>query len=396
MPKVILGVAGGVAAYKAISLARLIQDEGYELTIIPTSSALNFVGKPTWEAISGKPIHANVFEETHRIAHVAEARSADLIVVAPATADLLQRAVAGAANDMLTATLLSTTAKVMFFPAMHSEMWEHQATKSNVEALKSRGSFVITPASGSLARGDQGIGRLPEPEQILGLINSFFAKSTIPKDFENQKVLVSLGGTTEAVDPVRVITNRSTGQMGSAICRALTLRGAQVTAVIANASATILHDAQIHKVDTAAQMNEKMLELQSSHSIIIMAAAVSDFSITQKSEKIASGSKLSLELEPTEDVLMNLVSNKSAKQFIVGFAAQTKDVLASAAAKLNRKKCDLLVANLVSESAGFGPINTEIHLISESSESKSSGEITKDQAAHLILDEITRLRQLSH
>lgn len=396
MPKIVLGVAGGVAAYKAVSLARLIQDQGYDLTIIPTSSALNFVGKATWEAISGKPIYANVFEETYRVAHVAEARSADLIVVAPATADLLQRAVAGAANDMLTATLLSTTAKVMFFPAMHSEMWLHEATKSNVETLKSRGSIVISPASGLLARGDQGIGRLPEPEQILGLINSFFAKSSLSLDFKDEKVLVSLGGTTEPIDPVRVITNRSTGQMGAAICRALSLRGAKVTAVIANATAVLPHDIEAHSVATAAELNHKMLELQSEQNVIIMAAAVSDYSITPSGDKITSGLELTLNLEPTQDVLLNLVANKPAKQFIVGFAAQTKDVLSSAVTKLNRKKCDLIVANLVSENSGFGQLSTEIHLVTKAGETISSGEVTKDQAAHLILDEINRLRQLSH
>jgi phosphopantothenoylcysteine decarboxylase / phosphopantothenate---cysteine ligase len=396
MPKIILGVSGGVSAYKSILLARLLQDAGYDLKIIPTPSALNFIGKATWEAISGNPVNAEVFEETHRIAHVADARSADLIIVAPATADLLQRAVAGAANDMLTATLLSTTAKVMFFPAMHSEMWEHPATKTNVDLLRSRGCIVVDPATGSLARGDEGVGRLPEPSQILGLVNSFFANPNFKTDFANQNVLVSLGGTAEAIDPVRVITNRSTGEMGAAICRAFQLRGAKVTAVIGNASAVIGHNIDVHPVVTASELERAMLQLQPDHSVIVMTAAVSDFTVNASALKMSSGSKQTLNLEPTNDVLTSLVSNKQTGQTIVGFAAQTEDVLLAAKAKIARKGCDLLVANLVSATQGFGKGPTEIHLITSSGESKSSGLIDKDQAAHLILDAITEIQDRNH
>jgi len=396
MPKVVLGVSGGVSAYKSILLARLLQEAGYDLKVIPTPSALNFVGKATWEAISGKPVHAEVFEETHRIAHVADARSADLIVIAPATADLLQRAVAGAANDMLTATLLSTSAKVMFFPAMHSEMWEHPATKSNVELLRSRGNIVIDPAVGSLARGDEGVGRLPEPAQILALVNSYFANPNFKTDFANQQVLVSLGGTAEPIDPVRVITNRSTGEMGAAICRAFQLRGAEITAVVANASAVIPHNLNLHSVNTASELEQKMIQLQADHSIIVMAAAVSDYTVDASDKKIASGMDLALNLQPTTDILAALVSRKPKGQTIVGFAAQTEDVLAAGKAKIARKGCDLLVANLVSATQGFGEGLTEIHLITNSGESRSSGFITKDHAAHVILDAITEIRTRSH
>ncbi len=389
MPKIVLGVAGGVAAYKSIALARSLIESGHEVVVVPTPSALNFVGKATWEAITGKPVHANVFEATDQVAHVAIARWADLVVVAPATADLMFRAAAGAANDMLTAVLLTTSAPIFYFPAMHTEMWLNPATTVNVETLRERGAIVIDPATGSLARGDQGLGRLPEPVQILALINSFLAKPTLTKDFSGKRALVTLGGTVENIDPVRLITNRSSGEMGAAICRALYLRGAQVTAIVGNHTAILPHDISVTSISTTSELAAATYSLAPAHELIIMAAAVSDFTVSPSSSKLSRDGSRTLELEPTDDILSKVVSDRLKNQFIVGFAAQTEDPITAGKEKLDRKKCDLIIANLVGSDIGFGSIDTEVHIISKESV-VSSGQVSKDQAAHLILDEITR------
>lgn len=389
MPRIVLGVAGGVAAYKSISLARLLIESGHEIIVVPTPSALNFVGKATWEAITGNPVYANVFEATDQVAHVAIARWADLIVVAPTTADLMFRAAAGAANDMLTAVLLTTNAPIIYFPAMHTEMWLNPATTANVTTLRDRGALVIDPATGPLARGDQGLGRLPEPEQISALVSSFLAQPNLVQDFAGKRALVTLGGTSESIDPVRVITNRSTGEMGAAICRALYLRGAEVTAVVGSHSAVLPHDLTIRSVTSASELATEALSLSPNQDLIIMAAAVSDFTLSPAAAKLSREASRTLELEPTEDILAKIVTLKKPRQFIVGFAAQTEDLLSAAKEKLERKKCDLIVANLVGNDRGFGPIRTEIAVVSQHGV-VSSGPVSKDQAAHLILDEIAK------
>lgn len=394
MPKIVLGVSGGIAAYKSISLARLLIESGHEVQVVPTPGALNFVGKATWEAITGKPVYANVFEATDQVAHVSIARSADLVVVAPATADLMFRAASGASNDMLSAVLLTTTAPIVYFPAMHTEMWLNQATAANVKTLRDRGALVIDPAVGALARGDQGLGRLPEPEQISALIGSFLAKSNMALDFFGKEVLVTLGGTEESIDPVRVITNRSTGEMGASLCRALYLRGAKVTAVVGNHTAILPHDIEVAKIKSTTELADVSQEFATTADIIIMAAAVSDFRVSQSETKIAREDNQTLELKPTEDILTQLVEKRRPNQFIVGFAAQTENPIEHGKEKLTRKKCDLVVANLVGPDSGFGAVTTEVHIISKNGV-QSSGKVTKDQAAHLILDEIAKNLTLS-
>lgn len=395
MPKVILGVSGGVAAYKAVSICRLLIESGHDVTVVPTPSALNFVGKATWEAITGKPVYAEVFEATDKVAHVALARSADLVIVAPATADLLFRAASGAANDMLTAIILTTTAPVIYFPAMHSEMWTNQATSENVNSLKKRGHTVINPDVGPLARGDEGIGRLPEPDKISRLVNTYLAKEKIVQDFSGVKALVTLGGTVEEIDPVRFISNKSSGEMGSAICRALYLRGAKVTAIVAQHTAVLPHDIEIHNVVSANEMGSKTLELAKLSNLVVMAGAVSDFSVDKKAEKIQKSVGMNLQLVATEDILSRISKEKLENQFLVGFAAQTEEIIPKAISKLAAKKCDLMVANQVGFNQGFGAINTEIHLISQNG-IVSSGTVTKDQAAHKILDSIKELWKSEH
>lgn len=389
MPKIILGVSGGVSAYKSISLTRLLIEAGHDVTVVPTPSALNFVGKPTWEAITGKPVYSQVFEATDQVAHVKLARSADLIIVAPATADLLFRAASGAANDMLSAILLTATCKTIYFPAMHSEMWLNPATSDNVEKLRNRGNLVVNPATGPLARGDEGIGRLPEPEQILRLIHSFLAKPDLTADFKSTNAVVTLGGTTEAIDPVRVITNRSTGEMGAALCRALYLRGANVSAVVGNHDAVLPHDIVLIPISTASELADETRKLAGKSDLIVMAAAVSDFTVQENEQKINREGSLTLNLSPTEDILSSLVATRTHEQYLVGFAAQTQDVVPAGIEKLHRKGCDLLVANKVGTAEGFGNRHTQVHLITASGVT-SSDWITKDQAAHQILDEIAK------
>jgi phosphopantothenoylcysteine decarboxylase/phosphopantothenate--cysteine ligase len=383
--KIVLGVSGGIAAYKSVTLLRLLKKSHFEVTVVPTESALNFVGKPTWEAISGKEVHSKVFQATNQVLHVKLGQEADLIVVAPATADLLYRAAAGAGNDLLTATLLSSKAPVIFFPAMHTEMWEHAATQENIAILRNRGHLVIDPVSGELAGSDEGIGRMPEPEQIHALIKTFLAKPGVKQDLKGKRVLVTLGGTSESIDPIRVITNKSSGEMGSAIVRAAQLRGATVSAIVGNTNTVLPTAERLISVTDTNSMSEALATEAKMADLIIMAAAISDFRPRQNLEKLERSNTQSIELDATEDLLLNLTNNRRPGQTIVGFAAVTSDLLLNAQQKLSKKGCDLIVGNLINGQQGFGDLQTEIILVSKSAVIES-GVVTKNQAAHLILD----------
>jgi phosphopantothenoylcysteine decarboxylase/phosphopantothenate--cysteine ligase len=383
--KIVLGVSGGIAAYKSVTLLRLLKKSHFEVTVVPTESALNFVGKPTWEAISGKEVHSKVFQATNQVLHVKLGQEADLIVVAPATADLLYRAAAGAGNDLLTATLLSSKAPVIFFPAMHTEMWEHAATQENIAILRNRGHSVIDPVSGELTGSDEGIGRMPEPEQIHALIKTFLAKPGVKQDLKGKRVLVTLGGTSESIDPIRVITNKSSGEMGSAIVRAAQLRGATVSAIVGNTNTVLPTAERLISVTDTNSMSEALATEAKMADLIIMAAAISDFRPRQNLEKLERSNTQSIELDATEDLLLNLTNNRRPGQTIVGFAAVTSDLLLNAQQKLAKKGCDLIVGNLINDQQGFGDLQTEIILVSKSAVIES-GVVTKNQAAHLILD----------
>jgi phosphopantothenoylcysteine decarboxylase/phosphopantothenate--cysteine ligase len=383
--KIVLGVSGGIAAYKSVTLLRLLKKSHFEVTVVPTESALNFVGKPTWEAISGKEVHSKVFQATNQVLHVKLGQEADLIVVAPATADLLYRAAAGAGNDLLTATLLSSKAPVIFFPAMHTEMWEHAATQENIAILRNRGHSVIDPVSGELTGSDEGIGRMPEPEQIHALIKTFLAKPGVKQDLKGKRVLVTLGGTSESIDPIRVITNKSSGEMGSAIVRAAQLRGATVSAIVGNTNTVLPTAERLISVTDTNSMSEALATEAKMADLIIMAAAISDFRPRQNLEKLERSNTQSIELDATEDLLLNLTNNRRPGQTIVGFAAVTSDLLLNAQQKLAKKGCDLIVGNLINGQQGFGDLQTEIILVSKSAVIES-GVVTKNQAAHLILD----------
>jgi phosphopantothenoylcysteine decarboxylase / phosphopantothenate---cysteine ligase len=365
--RVIVGVAGGIAAYKACSVIRQLTEAGHQVRVIPTESALQFVGAATFEALSGHPVHTGVFEDVPQVPHVRLGQEADLVVVAPATADVLARAVAGRADDLLTATLLTARCPVLFAPAMHTEMWLHPATVENVATLRRRGSIVLEPASGRLTGADTGPGRLPEPEEIGTLAQLLLARSdALPHDLAGVKVLVSAGGTREQLDPVRFIGNRSSGKQGYAVARVAAQRGADVTLIAGN-TAGLADPAGVHMVHigSAAQLADAVSKHAPDANVLVMAAAVADFRpahfATTKIKKGAS-EPTSIELVRNDDVLAGAVHARADGELpnmraIVGFAAETGDangdVLFHARAKLTRKGCDLLVVNAVGDGRAF-------------------------------------------
>ncbi|MDT0545354.1 MULTISPECIES: bifunctional phosphopantothenoylcysteine decarboxylase/phosphopantothenate--cysteine ligase CoaBC [Streptomyces] len=360
-PKVVLGVSGGIAAYKACELLRRLTESGHEVRVVPTDSALHFVGAATWSALSGNPVATEVWDSVHEVPHVRIGQSADLVVVAPATADLLAKAAHGLADDLLTNTLLTARCPVVFAPAMHTEMWEHPATQENVATLRRRGAVVIEPAVGRLTGVDTGKGRLPEPGEIFEVCRRVLARSTEERrqDLAGRHVVVSAGGTREPLDPVRFLGNRSSGKQGYALARAAVARGARVTLVSANSELSDPAGADVVRVGTAVQLREAVVKAAADADAVVMAAAVADF----RPAKYAEGKikkRDGQEPEPivlvrNPDVLAEISADRARPgQIIVGFAAETDDVLANGRAKLARKGCDLLVVNEVGEHKTFG------------------------------------------
>lgn len=402
MSRIVLGVSGGIAAYKACEVIRRLRDAGHDVTVVPTKNALEFVGAATFAALSGKPVAADVFTDVETIPHVRIGREADLVVVAPATADLLARQAAGRADDLLTNVLLTATCPVLVCPAMHTEMWRHPATAHNVETLRSRGVVVLDPAEGRLAGPDSGVGRLPEPEEIvdvaLSLLDGPTAAVAARRDLVGLSVVVSAGGTHEAIDPVRFIGNASSGRMGVALARAAALRGARVTLVAANLSVPLPSSVTVRTVRSTADLAATMAAEGPSADIVVMAAAPADFTPVSPSGsklKKSGGDGMVLDLAQTEDVLAALSENRQPGQTIVGFAAETvpeKALLVEAGrAKLARKGADLLVLNDVSGSKVFGLSDTTVMIV-------DAGGIldevtgTKSVAAHRILDAVVTHR----
>ena len=367
--RIIVGVAGGIAAYKAATVVRQLTEAGHSVRVVPTESALKFVGAATFEALSGNPVHTGVFDDVHEVPHVRIGQAADLVVVAPATADLLARAAVGRADDLLTATLLTARCPVLFAPAMHTEMWLHPATVDNVATLRRRGAVVMEPASGRLTGADTGPGRLPEAEEISTLSQLLLARPDgLPFDLSGVKVLVTAGGTREPIDPVRFIGNRSSGKQGYAMARVMAQRGADVSLVAGN-TAGLIDPAGVHvvHVGSAAQLRDAVSKYAPESHVLVMAAAVADFRpANQATSKIKKGpvgeGEPTIELVRNDDVLAGAVRARSDGQLpnmkaIVGFAAETGDangdVLFHARAKLQRKGCDLLVVNAVGENRAF-------------------------------------------
>lgn len=368
--RIVVGVSGGIAAYKACTVVRQLVEAGHQVRVIPTESALQFVGAATFEALSGQPVHTGVFHDVPQVPHVAIGQQADLVVVAPATADLLARAVTGRADDLLTATLLTARCPVLFAPAMHTEMWQHPATVANVATLRRRGAVVLEPASGRLTGADSGPGRLPEAEEINTFAQLLLERpDALPYDLAGRKVLVTAGGTREPIDPVRFIGNRSSGKQGYAVARVAAQRGADVT-LITGHTAGLIDPAgvEVVHISSAAQLHEAVAKHAPDAHVLVMAAAVADFRPAQMATaKIKKGPAAdekppTIELVRNDDVLAGAVRARTEgllprMQAIVGFAAETGDatgdVLFHARAKLRRKGCDLLVVNAVGEGRAF-------------------------------------------
>ncbi|GAB2470140.1 bifunctional phosphopantothenoylcysteine decarboxylase/phosphopantothenate--cysteine ligase CoaBC [Xylanimonas ulmi] len=401
--RIVLGVSGGIAAYKAVLLLRLLREAGHAVRVIPTQAALRFVGSPTWEALSGEPVSAEVFDDVAHVPHVALGQGADLVVVAPATADLLARAAAGRADDLLTSTLLTARCPVVMAPAMHTEMWEHAATRANVRLLRERGVHVIEPASGRLTGADTGAGRLPEPQDIAREALAVANAARAPQDLAGCHVVVSAGGTREPIDPVRWIGNRSTGRQGLALAEAARARGARVTLVAANleiAGAQAAAD-DVVSVESTAQLRDAVRAAGASADVVVMAAAVADFRPAAPSEakikKAPGRGPAPIELVENPDILAGLVRERLREgQVVVGFAAETGDasgsVLDHGRAKALRKGADLLAVNAVGAGRGFGTPDNEVWVLDAAGEQVAYATGSKRQVADALWDAVAKLR----
>lgn len=363
-PKVVLGVSGGIAAYKSCELLRRLTESGHDVQVVPTAASLHFVGAATWAALSGHPVSTEVWSDVHEVPHVRIGQSADLVVVAPATADMLAKAAHGQADDLLTNTLLTARCPVVFAPAMHTEMWEHPATRANVATLRERGAVVIEPAVGRLTGVDTGKGRLPDPDAIYEVCRRVLARGVAAPDLAGRHVVVSAGGTREPLDPVRFLGNRSSGKQGHALARTAAARGARVTLIEANTGLPDPAGVDVVRVGTAVQLREAVLKAAGDADAVVMAAAVADFRpadyATGKIKKKDGEEPAPIVLVRNPDILAEIGTERPRPgQVIVGFAAETDDVLANGRAKLRRKGCDLLVVNEVGERKTFGSEENE-------------------------------------
>ncbi len=435
--KVVMGVSGGIAAYKACSLLRLLTESGYDVTVVPTAAALKFVGAPTWAALSGKPVSSEVWTDVHEVPHVRLGQQADLVIVAPATADLMAKAAHGLADDLLTNVLLTARCPVVLAPAMHTEMWEHPATVANVATLRARGVQVIDPASGRLAGADTGPGRLPEAEDIFAVCGQILSGVTDRAsagaqsgrgDLAGRSVVISAGGTREPLDPIRFLGNRSSGKQGYALASVAAARGAEVTLVSANVSLPVPPGVTLVPVQTAVELGEAVAKAAADCDVVVMAAAVADYRpahYTNVKIKKSFGrnpvddpghgpdhgpdgdpdhgpdgdqSAPTIQLVRNPDVLAELVRSRGSATtpVIVGFAAETGDpehsVLDLARAKLVRKGCDLLVANEVGVDKTFGQDTTTVHILRRGVDAVTQvGPVSKNSVAATLWDLVQEL-----
>jgi phosphopantothenoylcysteine decarboxylase/phosphopantothenate--cysteine ligase len=398
---VVLGVGGGIAAYKSCELLRRFTESGHDVTVVPTAAALNFVGAPTWSALSGKPVADDVWTSVHEVPHVRIGQNADLVIVAPATADLLAKAAHGLADDLLTNTLLTARSPVVFAPAMHTEMWEHAATQANVATLRERGAVVVEPAVGRLTGKDTGKGRLPEPEELFELVTEVLARGVTQPDLAGRHVVVSAGGTREYLDPVRFLGNRSSGLQGYALARAAAARGAEVTLIAANVTLPDPAGVKVIRVESTRDLHDQVVAAAAVADSVVMAAAPADFRPVDVSDtkikKADDGSSPTIELTQNPDILAEISSHRARDgQVIVGFAAETGDesgsVMDHARAKLARKGCDLLVVNDVSGGAVFGSPDNEAVILGADGAAVDVPRGSKSALAHVIWDQVaTRL-----
>jgi len=397
---VVLGVSGGIAAYKVASILRLLTEAGHNVQVVPTQAALNFVGSATWEALSGNPVISEVWDDVPDVPHVRIGQAADLVIVAPATADLLSRAASGAANDLLTNVLLTARCPIVYAPAMHTEMWLNAATQENVATLRSRGSIVIDPADGRLTGADSGPGRLPDAEEIVSVALGVLSE----QDLLGQDIVITAGGTREFLDPVRFLGNSSSGKQGVALAIAARDRGAKVTLICANVSVSMPAGVEVVNVITGDDMHAEVMKASMTADAIVMAAAIADYkpksTHSSKMKKSDDGSSPTIELVRTTDILADLVTHRNTShpdQIIVGFAAETGDdhgsVLEHGIAKLQRKGCDLLVINEVGPNLAFGTDDNEVTILTREPASQTAvSKTSKTQIAHAIWDAVIALQ----
>ena len=390
--RIVLGVSAGIAAYKACELLRLLTESGHRVRVVPTPAALNFVGSATWAALSGQPVETSPWESVHEVPHVRLGQEADLVMVVPATADLLARAVAGMSDDLLTAVLLTARCPVVFAPAMHTEMWEHAATRANVAALRERGCIVLDPASGRLTGADTGPGRLPEPAELFAVAQRVLRRGAgaLAADLAGRTFVVSAGGTREELDPVRYLGNWSSGKQGYALARTAASRGATVTLVAANTELPEPAGVHMIRVTSAAQLREAMLSAAPGADAIAMAAAVADFRPVARSEakiKKTDAAPDPIVLAENPDIIRDLVAaRRRPGQLIVAFGAETGDVLANGREKLARKGCDLLVVNQVGNGLAFGTADNEVTVLGADGTEVKVQRAAKDEIADQIWD----------
>ena len=384
MSEILLGVGGGIAAYKSCDLLRRLQDLGHGVTVVPTPASLNFVGRATWEALSGRPVNTEVWQEVAEVNHVKQGENADYIVIAPATADLIARLVAGRADDLLTNSVLASNAPKMLVPAMHPKMWLNAVTQSNIAKLRTLGFQILNPATGKLTGGDTGIGRFPETSEIIDFFRNHI---DVPKDLAGKKILITAGGTREAIDDVRFIGNRSSGRQGLAIARTAISRGAEVTLIAANLSTTDLFGAHVINVESTAQLALALDNEFPKCDALIMAAAVSDARPIATEGKVKKSNYKSLELIENPDLLANLAAKKGA-QVMVGFAAEeSANLLQEGRRKLEAKQLDLIYANDIADGAIFGSAKTSGFIIDNSGVDEVE-EISKESLATRLLNKV--------
>jgi phosphopantothenoylcysteine decarboxylase / phosphopantothenate---cysteine ligase len=388
---IVLGVGGGIAAYKACELLRLFTESGHRVRVVPTASALRFVGAPTWAALSGQPVADDVWSDVHEVPHVRLGQQAELVVVAPATADLLARTAHGLADDLLTNVLLTARCPVLMAPAMHTEMWEHPATVANVATLRGRGVRVIEPASGRLTGADTGKGRLPDPAEIFAVAGRLLARGTdAPVDLAGRRVVVTAGGTREPLDPVRFLGNRSSGKQGYAFARTAVARGARVTLIAANVGLPDPAGVDLVRVSTTAELHRATVEAAGTADAVVMAAAPADFRpahyASSKIKKTEHGAAPVIELVTNPDIAAELGQRRHPGQVLVVFAAETDSAEANGRAKLARKRADLIVINEVGPDRVFGAETNAATVIGADGSRRVLPEQSKDNLADDVWD----------
>jgi phosphopantothenoylcysteine decarboxylase/phosphopantothenate--cysteine ligase len=388
--KLLLGISGGISAYKSCELLRRLQDEGFIVDVVPTSASLNFVGKATWEALSGRRVVTDLWSEVEKVPHILMAKENDLIVIAPTTADLLAKLASGRADDLLTNIVLASTAPKILVPAMHTEMWLNPATVANVKTLQDRGFVVVAPDEGRMTGSDVGIGRYPEVSKIIEIIN---LTTHITADLAGKKILITAGGTREPIDPIRFIGNRSSGRQGFALAAAAASRGAQVHLIAANTDLPVIEGITITNVETAEQM-AAVLEYEFSEcDALIMSAAVADAKVANYSDQKIKKDKLdAVSLSKNPDILKSLSEKKKPSQVIVGFAAETisglDELQKQGKEKLLSKSLDLIYVNNVSDGAVFGSENTQGLIIDKNQNVIKVPQISKDTLSDILLDQL--------